>query len=126
MAVYENFFYSNSRHFFFIFNVFLTNQWKKISTYLPTHLENYDWVDSKQNIFKDGLVCDDALPPSQQFFSHFVMIYSLPRLKQFGTKQWIKCLIYGHNTVIPQVLSLDESRPSNSNAFPSHCTSHWE
>ena len=30
--------YSNFRHFFFIFNVFLTNQWKKI--YLPSHLEN--------------------------------------------------------------------------------------
>ena len=49
------FFNSNFRHCFFIFNVFLTNQWK--NTNLPTyHPANYEWGDSKQICLRDGLM----------------------------------------------------------------------
>ena len=36
----ENFSFSNFRHFLFIFNVFLSNQWNKISNYPPGKLSN--------------------------------------------------------------------------------------
>ena len=47
---------------------------------------------------------DDALHPSQQFFSYVGMFSCLSGLK--STKQRITCLVQGHNTVPPVSIKL--------------------
>ena len=47
-------------------------------------------------MFHQG-VCNDALSPSQHFLSHVGTFFCLSGLNR--TKQRIKCLVQGHNTV---------------------------
>ena len=49
-----------------------------------------------------GKFCVDALHPSQQFFNH---VGTIP-VPTSCTKQWIKCLTQGHNTLTPVSLEL--------------------
>ena len=50
----------------------------------------------------NGFVCFDALHPSQQFFSHVVIISCLTSFKQ-----QIDCLVQGHKTATLPAMSLE-------------------
>ena len=82
---------------------------QQILSVLHLSISNFGWF-----------VCVDALLPSQHFFSHVYMISCLPGLSQYY-RQWIKCLVQGHNTVTPVSLQLaKQSFDLQSNALPSH------
>ena len=71
-----------------------------LCTDYPTVTSYFIGMPASEDLF----VCVDTLHPSQQSFSHVGTISCFPGVNQYISKQRIKCLAQGHNTVPPENL----------------------